>query len=61
MQKYFYDLVNFVLFFIRELLGGDDYVFVSISLSILFFDVRMFCDDIIIIVVYFDWINVLVD
>lgn len=61
MQKYPYDLANSASFLIRESLGGEDHVSVSTSLSIPSPDVRMFRDDITIIVVHFDWTNVSVD
>ena len=40
---------------IREALGGEDHVAVSMSLCIPYPDVRMYRDDITVIVVHFDW------
>lgn len=60
-QKFVCNVENFVLCFIKVVFGGEDYVFVSISLSIFYFDVCMYCDDIIVIIVYFDWSNVVVE
>lgn len=49
------EMLNSASCLIREALGGDDHVSVSTSLSIPFPDVRMYRDDMTIIVIFFDW------
>ncbi|XP_032222641.1 pyruvate dehydrogenase [acetyl-transferring]-phosphatase 2, mitochondrial [Nematostella vectensis] len=49
------DLNNAASCLVREALGGDDHVAVSTTLSIPYPDVRMYRDDISVIVVFFNW------
>ena len=52
------DFTNTASCLIREALGGDDHVALSTNLSIPYPDVRMYRDDMTVIVVHFDWDNV---
>jgi len=49
------ELTNAASCLIREALGGDDHVEVSTVLSIPPPDVRMYRDDMTVVVVFFDW------